>query len=59
MEVISDSSPRKSRSSSIACEERTSSCPCIEHLGEDWVTDHTPSACPNVTTPLLANINVF
>lgn len=56
MEVISDSSPRKSRSGSIGCEDVTSSCPCIDHISDFGSFDkQINNSCPNATTPLLAN----
>ncbi|XP_055593126.1 speract receptor isoform X2 [Uranotaenia lowii] len=55
MEVISDSSTRKSDNSSLAdTEDFTSSCPCIDNLGLN--SDRfLMQSCPTVTTPLLTN----
>lgn len=56
MEVISDASPRKSRSGSIVCEDVTSSCPCIDHISDlNSFDKHLMSSCPNANTPLLLN----
>lgn len=55
MEVISDTSPRKS-SGSIQCEDVTSSCPCIDNFSNfnNFSSDAIPTnSCPTVTTPLL------
>ncbi|KAJ6645523.1 Guanylate cyclase 32E [Pseudolycoriella hygida] len=49
MEVLSDTSPRKSNGS-IGCEDITSSCPCIEHFGN---FSDSPTSCPTASTPLL------
>ncbi|XP_037032480.1 guanylate cyclase 32E isoform X2 [Bradysia coprophila] len=49
MEVLSDTSPRKSNGS-IRCEDITSSCPCIEHFGN---FSDSPTSCPTASTPLL------
>ncbi|XP_053684582.1 receptor-type guanylate cyclase Gyc76C [Sabethes cyaneus] len=54
MEVISDSSTRKSDNSLVDMEDITTSCPCIDNLGlntERFLIQN----CPTVTTPLLAN----
>ncbi|XP_058835407.1 guanylate cyclase 32E [Topomyia yanbarensis] len=54
MEVISDSSTRKSDNSLADTEDITSSCPCIDHLGMN--SDRfLIQSCPTVTTPLLTN----
>lgn len=58
MEVISDCSLRKSRSSSVVCDELTSSCPCIEHLEKTSAVTaelHPLNSCLNANTPLLLN----
>lgn len=58
MEVISDCSLRKSRSSSVVCDDLTSSCPCIDHLDRiSAVTAemHPLNSCLNANTPLLLN----
>ncbi|XP_055533720.1 guanylate cyclase 32E isoform X2 [Wyeomyia smithii] len=54
MEVISDSSTRKSDNSLVDMEDITSSCPCIDNLGMNPDRFLVPN-CPTVTTPLLAN----
>lgn len=58
MEVISDTSPRKS-SGSIGCEDITSSCPCIDNFSNFSIfSDTNPSSiCPTPMTPLLSNNN--
>ncbi|CAD7080488.1 unnamed protein product [Hermetia illucens] len=53
LEVISDSSPRKSSGGSIAYDDMTSSCPCIDELGMS--IERKPCPYPTVTTPLLSN----
>lgn len=59
MEVISDGSLRKSRSSSVVCDELTSSCPCIDHV--DKTSAIAAELHPinsynlNANTPLLFN----
>ncbi|XP_055316774.1 guanylate cyclase 32E isoform X2 [Sitodiplosis mosellana] len=58
MEVISDCGLRKSRSSSVVCDDLTSSCPCIDHLEKvSAVTAemHPLNSCLNANTPLLLN----
>lgn len=57
MEVITDCNLRKSRSSSVVCDDLTSSCPCIENLNKTTATAaemHTLN-CLNAKTPLLFN----
>lgn len=58
MEVISDCSLRKSRSSSVVCDELTSSCPCIDHVDKTSAVAaemHPLNSCLNANTPLLLN----
>lgn len=70
MDVISDTSPRKSSGGSIPCEDLTSSCPCIDNYDNYNCTvfvqsseideNQIPatSSCPTVvTTPLLVMIS--
>ena len=65
MEVISDSSPRKS-SGSVCDDDITSSCPCIDHLGQENNILRMESNKSNgnnncqvtVTTPLLSNHHI-
>lgn len=58
MEVISDGNLRRSRSSSVVCDDLTSSCPCIENI--DIISSITAEMHPlnsslNANTPLLLN----
>lgn len=55
IEIISDSSPRKSIGSIHGNEEYTASCPCIENIGCDMDNGIIMNSCPaTVTTPLLS-----
>lgn len=53
MEVISDCSPRKSRSSSVVCEDITLSCPCIDNVDKISIEAHSINPYLNANTPLL------